>query len=52
MQEIKFSHEQIRRILSQIAIEKDGYNQILKLAMEPLMQEEPIDLHCQVIVVM
>jgi Transposase and inactivated derivatives len=40
MKEIKFTQEQIKGILTQIAVEEDGYNQVLKLAMEALMQGE------------
>jgi transposase-like protein len=40
MKEIKFTQEQIKGILTQIAVKEDGYNQVLKLAMEALMQGE------------
>jgi len=40
MKELKFTQEQIKSILAQIAVEEDGYNQALKLAMEALMQGE------------
>jgi hypothetical protein len=34
VKEIKFTQEQIKGLLTQIAMEEDGYNQVMKIAME------------------
>jgi hypothetical protein len=38
--EITFTQDQIRDILTQIAQGEDGYNRLMKLAIEALMQGE------------
>jgi transposase-like protein len=40
VKEIKFKQEQIKGLLTQIAMEEDGYNQVMKIAIEAMMQGE------------
>ncbi len=40
METLNFTQEQVTKILEKVAKEKDGYNKVLKLAMEALMRAE------------